>query len=68
LAIPKTKDRFVRQQIFQTLTTFRDMRRPSYRAFHKRSSINVLSSANTDSVSVLVRKEAVSEVTATINV
>jgi hypothetical protein len=34
----------------------------------KRSSRNVLSSANTDSRSVLVRKETTSKVTATISV
>jgi hypothetical protein len=43
------------------LPTFRDMRRPSCRAFQKRSSINVLSSGNTDSLSVLVRKETTSK-------
>jgi hypothetical protein len=40
----------------------------SYRAFQKRSSRNVLSSANTDSLSVLVHKETTSKVTATISV
>jgi hypothetical protein len=53
---------------FQTLPTFRDMRRLSCRAFQKRSSRNVLSSANTDSLSVLLRKETTSKVTATFSV
>jgi hypothetical protein len=53
---------------FQTLSTFRDMRRPSCRAFQKRSSRNVLSSANTDLLSVLVSKETTWNVAATVSV
>jgi hypothetical protein len=64
LTIPKTEDRFEGP----TLPTFRDMWRPSWRAFQKRNSRNVLSSGNTDSLSVLVRKETTSKVTATISV
>jgi hypothetical protein len=64
LDIPKTEDCFEGQ----TLPTFRDMRRLSCRVFQKRSSRNVLSSANTDSLSVLVRKETTSKETAIIRV
>jgi hypothetical protein len=64
---PKTEDRF-EGPIFPTLPTFGDVRRPSCRAFHKRSSRNVLSSANTGSLSVLVSKETTSKVKATISV
>jgi hypothetical protein len=44
------------------------MRRPSWTVFQKRSSRNVLSSGNTDSLSVLVCKQTTSKVTATISV
>lgn len=57
-----------RATAFQTLPTFNDMRRPSWRAFQKCSSRKVLGSGNTDLIIVLVRKETTSKVTATIGV
>lgn len=64
-AVPKTEDRFEEPQIFRRIADIRGHAKISWRSLYKRSSSNVLSSGNFYSLSVLVRKETTSSVTAT---
>lgn len=56
----------LKSENIRTFPTFRDMRRRSWRIYQKTNSVSVLSSGNTDSLSVLVCEETTLTATATV--